>query len=79
MVAAAIFDLEKLIPLSQFSINFHQLFINFSWNVATLNRNSSMASKNFWLPESNMAAAAILNLEKLTQFFHILIKFHQIW
>jgi len=37
-----------------------------------------MALKKARLPESNMAAAAIFNLEKLMSFLQFLTKFHQI-
>jgi len=45
----------------------------------TLNKRLSIASKNAWLPESNIAAAAILNLDKLMLFFQFFTKFNQIW
>jgi len=35
--------------------------------------------ENTWWPESNMAAAAILNLAKLMLFSHFSTSFHQIW
>jgi len=51
-------------PFSHFSTN---IFNKFGRNVATLNSNTSGLKNACW-SESNMATAAILNLEKLVRF-----------
>jgi len=79
MAATAILNLITLIPIFQFLPN----FTKFGMNVETLKANTCMLSNamstDVWLPEFNMAAAAILNLEKLMLYLHSFTKFQQIW
>jgi len=65
MAAVAIVKLEKKLMLF---LHFGPNVIKCGRNVATLNNNSTSIKKR--MVESNMAAAAILDLEKLIPLFY---------
>ena len=60
MVAAAIWNYEKLLPFHYLWTNPHQIW----WECLESNMEHNCYVKNVYLPQLKMAAAAILNFEK---------------
>ena len=76
MAATAILISEKLLPfLCYFFTNAHQIW----WGCCESDMERTVSSRNANSPKDKIAAAAILNCEKLLRFLYYLTYSHQTW